>query len=100
MGRKLVGETVCTHTYIHIQLQTHIHTIMHTARRLSPEFNDNIIRLPIPISSVVLMMIGVLPMHPSPHGSFVVCWWMGSGGWVVWLISCLDEVKWSYMYVW
>ena len=63
-------------------------------RRLSPEFYDSIIRLPIPINNdCVLMIIGVLPMHPSPHVSFVR-WWLvdGIGGWFVWLISRLDEV--------
>ena len=61
--------------------------------RLFPEFYDNTIRLPIPISSGVLMMIRVLPMHPSPYVSFV-CWWLVDkiGGWVVWPISCLGEV--------
>ena len=77
----------------------HAHTLAHTLClcscvfvRLSPEFYDSIIRLPIPISSGVLMMIGVLPMHPSPHGSFarVVGGW--DRGWVVWLISCLGEM--------
>jgi hypothetical protein len=48
---------------------THSHT--HTLARLSPEFYDNIIRLPIPTSSGVLLMIGVLPVHPSPNVSFV-----------------------------
>ena len=62
-------------------------------RRFSPEFYDDIIRLPIPISSGVLMLIGVLPVHPSPHVSFVLGWLMdGIGGWVVWLISCFGEV--------
>ena len=39
------------------------------------------------------MMIGVLPVYPSPHVSFV-CWWLadGIGGWFVWFISCLDGV--------
>ena len=51
-----------THTYVHI------HTL-HTYTRLSPELYDNMIRLSIPISSGELMMIGVLPMYPSPHAS-------------------------------
>ena len=40
----------------------------------------------------MLMMIGVLPMHPSPHVPFVRYWMVDRiGGWVVWL----DEVVWS-----
>ena len=82
-----------THTCIHAYTHTHIHT--YTQQRLSPEFHDCIIRLPILISSGVLMMIGVLPMHPSPYVSFVR-WRLvgGIGGWIVWLISCLNEVGW------
>ena len=66
------------HTQIHIYTYTHIHiytyTHIHIYKRLSPELYDNIIRIPIPISSGVLMMIGVLPMHPSPHVSLICCW--------------------------
>ena len=81
----------------HTQTLTHPHSHSHstlTHQRLSPKFYDNIIRLPIPISSGVMMMIGVLPVYPSPPVSFAR-WWLvdGIGGWVVWLISCLDEVK-------
>ena len=73
----VMRDILCVHTH-----STHTHTHTHAKvtkqaraqRRLSPEFYDNIIRLPIPISSVVLMMIGVLPMHPSPHVSFARCW--------------------------
>ena len=85
---------VHTHTYPHTCKDT---KQVHAQRRLSPEFYDNIIRLPILISSGVLMMIGVLPIHPSPHVSFVRLWLVdGIGGWVMWLISCLDEVGRSY----
>ena len=75
---------------------THTHTHTHIFNRLSPEFYDNIIRLPIPISNGMLMMIRLLPMHPSPHGfirSLVVGEW--DQGWVMWLIVCLDEMVWS-----
>ena len=47
---------------MHVRKQKHIHS-----GGFFPEFYDDIIRLPIPISKSVLMMIGVLPMHPSPH---------------------------------
>jgi hypothetical protein len=66
--------------------------------RLFPEFYDNNIRLPIPISSGVLMMIGELPITPPlMFHSFVGRWWMGSG-----VGSCglyrLDEVVWSFIW--
>ena len=88
------GDYVHIHTYIYTYTHAHMHTCthahMHTCTHahmhtgLSPEFYDSIIRLLIPISSGVLMMIGVLPEHPSPHVSFVR-WWLvdGIGGWVV-----------------
>ena len=60
----------------HTNTHTHAH---HISKRLSPELYDNIIRLPILTSNSVLMMIGVLPMHPSPHVSFVR--WYVVGGW-------------------
>ena len=76
-----VRECVHTHIHAHTHTNTHKHTtdvttFIHT--RLSPEFYDNIIRLPIPISSDMLMMIGMLPMHPSPDISFCS---LVVGGW-------------------
>ena len=71
------GWSVCPQIQSHSH-NTHRHPIFIFKKRLSPEFYDNIIRLPIPISNIILMMIRVLPMHPSPHGlirSLVV------GGW-------------------
>jgi hypothetical protein len=60
--------TDTTHT-THTRIQ-----LTNSLRRLSPELYDNIIRLPIPIRSGVLMMLGVLPVYPSSHGSFVGGW--------------------------
>ena len=77
---------VCTHiTHSHTHTLTHAFTLLtyafcalthshtHTlTQRLSPKFYDDIIRLPIPINNAcVLMMIGVLPTHPSLHVLFV-----------------------------
>ena len=53
-----------THSHTH----THTHTSIYIHSGGSPQSSMiNIIRLPIHISSGVLLMIGVLPMHPSPH---------------------------------
>ena len=83
---------ICAHSHTHTLTHSHIH--IYTYTRLSPEFYDNIIRLPIPISSGVLMMIGVLPMHPSPHVSFVLCWLVdGIRGLGRVACMCLDEVR-------
>ena len=43
--------------FISTRVHTCTHTLTHTHTRLSPEFYDNIIRLLIPISNRVLMMI-------------------------------------------
>ena len=83
-----------THTHTHTLTPSHphthnIHNIHNIHTRLSPEFYDNIIRLPIPISSGVLIMIGVLPMHPSPHvlfRSLVVGRWNRGLGCVAYIV--------------
>ena len=64
---------VCLYVCVFVCLCVCVCACVCLCLRLSPEFYDNIIRLPIPISSCVLMMIGVLPVHPSPHVLFV-CW--------------------------
>ena len=46
---------------------------------LSPElYIDHIIKLLILISIGALLMIRVLPMHPSPYVSFIR-WWLVDG---------------------
>ena len=59
-----------THTLTHAHTHTHKLSLLNSLRRLFPEFYANNIRLRIPISSGVLMMIGCCHCTP-PHVSFV-----------------------------
>ena len=67
--------------------------------RLFPKFYKGVLRRPD--SHGVLMLIRILPMHPSPHVSFYLAWWLVDviGGWIVLLMLCLDEVVWSYIWL-